>query len=237
MKHLILTLLTLLSLNMAGAVTIAPSTYNYSIRYHWGIIDETAAHATLTVQCTDGNFFGTLSGSSIDWAGQYFQVTDTLAAQFTPAEGTVLPQQAVSTCIGWYRKPTVKQLQAGTYNPDAPKNYVNTAGQGSLDASESTIKNIITTANLLATFYYGQSIDFDSLNIGQTISSPCGEGISVNMTYNGTTQWNGMPMRDLTISYSGADVPVRCLIDSDTGVPTLFSASLLIGEVEMTLDR
>ncbi|MDE6301575.1 MAG: hypothetical protein K2M19_07645 [Muribaculaceae bacterium] len=235
MKHFLLTVFALLSISSLRAVDIAPAAYEYSIRYHWGLIDETAASASVFVQCNDGNFFGTLAGRSIDWDGRYFEVTDTLDAYMSPEEGNPLPRQDVRNCIGWYRKPTVDQLRSGCYDPASPENYVNTAGQGWLDASESTLRNITTTANLLAAYYYGQTIDFDALTPGQTLSAPCGVDISVSLNYNGTTEWNGRPVRDLTITYSGADVPVRCLIDSETGVPLLFSASLIIGEVEMTL--
>lgn len=236
MKHFLLTVVALLGLASARAIDIPETAYEYSIRYHWGLIDETAAHATITVRCDDDNFFGTLQGRSIDWAGQYFEVTDTLASLMVPVQGQPFPSQAVTTCIGWYRKPTVDQLRAGDYDPMAPCNFINTAGQGQLDASESTLHNIFTTANLLATYYYGQYVDFDSLNPGQDISALCGPGTSLSATFNGTTTWNGQPVRDLTMSYSGADVPVRVLINSETGVPVLFSASLIIGEVEMTLD-
>ena len=235
LRHILTVCLALAGFAVAKA-DMPPTAYEYSIRYHLGFIDKTAASATLIVQCDDnGNFFGTLAGRSIDWDGRYFEVTDTLSARMTPCIGQVLPDETVYSCIGWYRKPTVEALRSGCYDPDAPENYVNTAGQGCLDASESTLNNIMTTANLLATFYYGQSVDFDSLNPGQTVEATLSNGTQVSMTYNGTMQWRDNPVRDLTISYSGADVPVRCLIHSETGIPLMFSASLIIGEVEMTL--
>ena len=235
MKKIILSgLLTLLSVAAASAVSFPQAQYNYDIRYRWGLIDETAAHATATVSCSDNQFFGILAGRSIDWEGRYYEVTDTLSAIFTPTpEG--FPAETVHQCIGWYRKPTVDMLRSGAYDPDVPQNFMNTAGQGSLDASESTMNNIFTTANLLATYYYAAAIDFDTLTPGRTFTAQAGPNVTLTATYNGVTQWNGQPVRDFTFTYSGADVPVRCLIDADARIPVLFRASLIIGDLEMSL--
>ena len=234
-KFLLSTLLILGAASVASAVDFPERTYNYAVRYHWGLIDETAAHASVSVQCTDDYFYGTLNGRSIDWEGRFFEVTDTLAATFGTAAPGELPSEAVTDCIGWYRKPTVDALRAGCYDADAPQNFKNTAGQGTLDADPSTMTNILTTANLLAAFYYAYSVDFDSLAPGQTLTAQCGEGMQVTAVYGGEKQWNGQPVQEFTFTYSGAGVPVRCLIDADARIPVLFKASLAIGDIEMSL--
>lgn len=228
-------IITLAACLFAGAAAtmaqdFGPEEHIYSINWKWGLINMNAAQAHVKTSCSNGNFFGTLTGQSIPWEGHIYAVSDTLQATL----------QSGAECIdyvnGWYRKPKAKGPQLPEDNPES---YLTIQGQGELNGSDATMEAIAVTANMLSMYYYARCIDFDCMKAGQELSIPIsGNGNKPTMlriTYNSPCECG----YSITFSYDFDNVPdsyeVECEIDSASRLPVMFSSNIRIGHVAMTL--
>lgn len=229
---------SLLSGTTASAQDFGPNSYEYQIKWKWGLVDMTAAHGRIDTQCVDGNFFGTLNGSSIDWRGHVYSVSDTLRASVTPTA------QHTEYVNGWYTKP-----KAGTEaDLQDPQDYRTILGQGSLSASPATMEAVETTANMLSIHYYAHAIDFDSMHPGEIVTIPISqegetpENLVITYKGRGESPSGSYPGEvynvELNYSYNGSpsEYPVTCEITTDTHVPVYYAADIRIGHVAMIAD-
>lgn len=231
------TLLLMGGCALANAIDMPETTFEYSVQYKWGFIDVAIGNAVAHVSINNDNLSGTLAGHSIPWEGRIFSVGDTIQANMTPTTQT-------NTYInGWYRKPHVDQ----TVDTNNPANYRTIQGQGTLNASGSTIEAITITAQMIGLFYYAQVLDFDSMSPGdKTTINITSQGLSPEtlvITYNGINQEHGTPtdqVYDITFEYSYngemSNYPVECKISTTDRVPVYFAADLKIGHVDMYLN-
>lgn len=213
----------------AGAQNLNPQDHLYSIHWKWGLVDMKAAEARVHVRCTNGNFFGTLTGESIPWEGRVYAVADTLHSRLHRGSEDIVYVN------GWYRKPRVKNpLPASD-----PASYLSIQGHGELDGSPKTMEAVAVTANMLSLFYYVKHINFAKMAAGDEISIPIsGNGStprSLKITYDGADDY----AYNLTFRYVFDDAPesykVKCVVDTETLLPVSFSSDILIGHVSMTL--
>ncbi len=243
MKKTLLFICMVLGAFMAKAqVNIPFQEIGYEVHYHWGLVNVNIAHGTVTVQ-TDGNqFIASLEGSSIPWDGRIFCISDELRATMQPGNG--LSHEVVTYENGTYRKPRVAEYRSGAYDPNAPQNYKNILGEGTLDADASTMEAVHVTADMLGMFYYFHQINFDAMSPG-TFSIPItvegGDAQTVSVTYNGKSTYNvggiTYPTYSVRFEYSYQGVmtgyPVDAQVSATTRVPLLLSADLPVGHIEM----
>ncbi|MDE6007273.1 MAG: DUF3108 domain-containing protein, partial [Muribaculaceae bacterium] len=120
-----------------------------------------------------------------------------------------------------------------------PANFKNIAGQGELDADSETMEAVTITSDMLGMFYYFHELNFDNMSAGQQVTIPIEGGYSrsVTVTYNGRSEFGGMPTYSVTFEYSydgaSSGYPVQAQVDQNSRIPVLLSAELAIGHVEM----
>lgn len=209
----------------------------YNINYHWGLIDINIARGTVTLQSDGRQFSGTVDGTSIPWEGKILCVSDTLRANVNNLNESVTYQS------GWYRHIPVSIYRGGGYNPDDPAYFRNLAGRGDYSASGNSMHAVAVTSDMIGMFYYAHLINFEALRPGETVEVNIDGGYSrrLNITYKGKNISNidgiAYPTYDCTFEYSYdgiEDYPVECKISANDRIPVQLSASLPIGEVEMT---
>lgn len=221
----------------AKAADFGPMTYDYEVRWKYGLINLTAAQAQVTAQCSGTDFSGTFGGHSIEWEGRIYSVQDTLHATLTPTAASI---RYIDGC---YRKPHAGRA----VDPDNPESYVTLRGEGTLSASPSTMEAVHITANMLSLFYYAKVLDFDSMSPGQTTCIDISDGLngveSLSITYKGKGQSHADSCPgetydiEFNFSYGGSPsaYPVTCQISCDSRVPIYFSANIKIGHVAMSM--
>ena len=242
MKKILLILIVFLSPSLCGAqVNLPRREIRYDVNYHWGLVDMMIAHGVVTVETSGDNFYGTLDGNSIPWEGRVFCVSDTLHARMSPG----LSQETVTYENGWYMKPKVREYRSSGFDAADPANYKNIKGEGTLDASASTMEAVTVTADMLGMFYYFHEIDFESMSPGDRVVIPIAdpEGVpeKVVVTFKGKSEYtvSGVrcPTYDTTFEYSYhgemSGYPVEAQVEVADRIPLLLSASLPVGHVEM----
>ena len=220
----------------AVAQDFGPERYNCYVNWKWGVINMRAAHARITVQCTDGDFFGTMAGASIPWRGRVYSVSDTLRCRVCPGS------ESIEYVNGWYRKPKVGH---GTL-PKQDGAYRTILGAGTLSASSATMEAVEITANMLSMYYYARIIDFEKPE-GTTLSVPistpdgCENSLTATLRGAGPSRVGACDGRVYYVVFSyniaghGSAYPVMCEISADTRVSVYFGADIKIGHVEMIL--
>lgn len=222
-------------------VNIPGQEISYNVNYHWGVIDVMIATGTVTLAAHDGNFYGTLDGTSIPWEGRIICVSDTLEANMYGV-GTNL-SETVRRQSGWYRRPTVSSFRSACYNPDDPFYFKNIAGQGEYAASNDSMEAITVTSDMIGMYYFAHAINFGELSPGEQIRIPInGEyAHEVLITYQGeglySANGDNYPTYNCTFEYSYgggmSGYPVECKIWTTERIPVFLSASLPVGRVEM----
>lgn len=234
----------LLSMAALFGVSAYAQSLRYDVVYDLGFIHKVAGHANMNITGEGTSMTGYLSGKSIPWGGRIYCVQDTLIADITNGTGTV-PAMNVSYRNGWYTKPKVEELEAGSYDRTAPANYKTINGQGELDASNATMEAVTITADMLGLFRSFRDMDFDKLVAGQTYNIPisiAGAGSqNVALTYLGESNYekNGVNTPTYKVrfeySYEGqpSNYPVDCQVSQTERIPLYLSADLAIGKMEM----
>lgn len=220
---------------------------HYKVDYALGPIHKTAAHACVHLFTDGDNFFATLDGNSINWGGRIYAVRDTLSAVMTRTPAFPGVSERVVSQIGWYAKPEVSRWMAG-FDFASADSYRNTAGGGTLDASEETMEAVQITTDMLGLFYFFRYIDFGSMSAGQCFELPVtgadGGSQNVSVTYCGPSQYSiegnsyNTFLIEFEYSYDGAPsgYRIRCQLGRGSRVPLEFSADLKIGRLAMIYD-
>jgi hypothetical protein len=220
---------------------IPPVAIKYKVKYHWGLINTTAAYGTVRLEATGNSLTASLDGHSISWGGRQYTVSDTLKVITMPGRGPLYARQNVLYRAGRYSKPLVSLLSSPAYNPGDPANYCTISGQGTLSASPRTMEAVGISCDMLGIFYLFRYMDFTALQPGQTLL------MSVNMprtgmqhamiTYLGPDQYQDSPSYKVRFEYTYRGVrsgyPVTCQVERSSRIPLLISASLDIGRMEM----
>lgn len=238
-KLLLIFAVVISSLATKAQLNIPYQELRYDIHYHWGLIDVQIAHALVTLNSDNGNFYATLDGNSIPWEGRVLCVSDTLRADMTSDSETI------SYINGWYLKPKTNEFRSSAFNPQNPANYKNILGGGTLNADSDTMEAIDVTANMLGLFYTYRDLDFENMSEGQSvtipITTPDGGSERVVITYKGKSQYQiggtVYPTYDTVFEYSyhGAmcGYTVDCQVGATNRIPIYFATSLPVGHVEM----
>lgn len=241
-NRIVMALMAAFAFTGASAQIDIPYTeIGYDVNYHWGIIDVMIARGTVTVECNNGEFRGTLDGTSIPWEGHIICVSDTLNAYMEGSGAGI--RETVQYQNGWYRRPPVSYFRSGGYNPENPANYRNITGQGAYDASDDTMEAITITSDMIGMYYYARVIDFAAMRPGERIVVPIQGPFSreVVITYQGQSVYSrygdNYPVYDCTFEYGYggrlSGFPVECKIGASSRLPLYFGASLPVGTVEL----
>lgn len=245
MKKLLALLLVICACHMAKAqISIPYQEVHYNVNYHWGVVDVMIARGVVAFEANNGNFYGTLDGTSIPWEGRIICVSDTLSADMTHDGNRI--QETVTYQNGWYRRPHVSAFRSSTYNPDDPAFFKSIAGQGEYDASGDSMEAIIVTSDMIGMYYYAKLLDFSALKPGDwvwvNIDGPYSKSLKITYEGEGTYSVNGntYPTYNCSFEYgyegSMSGYPVECRIGVSNRIPLFLSASLPVGRVEMLYD-
>ena len=226
-----------------AAVTIPHTDIPYNVNYHWGIIDVNIAHGNVKYQCDGTNFSGTLDGVSIPWEGHVILVSDTLETQMLSVAGEKYSTEKIDYQSGWYRRPKAKYFRSNDYDASNPDNYRNIAGAGQYNASRNSMEAITITSDMIGMYYYAYELDFDSLQVNQTITIPI-QGVyaqEVHVTFLGKGSYEienvVYPTYNIMFEYNYngkmSGYPVQMRVRQSDRLPIFLSASIPVGKVEM----
>lgn len=240
-KLLLLAFVCMAGIMAKAAVTIPPTVIPYNVNYHWGIINVNIAHGTVKYQCDGKNFSGTLDGVSIPWEGHVIMVSDTLHTQMLP--GNPYSLEKINYQAGWYRRPKANYFRSKDFDPANPANYRNIAGEGTYDASNSSMEAIAITSDMIGMYYYANELDFTTMTKGQSITLPI-EGQyeqKVVVTYQGEGSYEientVYPTYNIMFEYNYkgkmSGYPVQMRIRKTDRLPIFLSASIPVGRIEM----
>lgn len=242
MKRFLIPIISILTALAASAdAKAADQTLYYDVSYHCGFIKITAGEAAVDFNTDGENFTASLNGQTESIEGHIFAISDTLQTRMDRAEG--ISKETVTYENGWYTRVKTKDVDGSALDFTNPATYKNIWGGGDLNASSETMEAVTITADMLAMFYYFQELDFENMQPGQNINMavtlPDNDVQQVNIIYEGSDTYKGLPTYKVkfTYSYHGemSAYPVTAQIHTVTRLPLLFSADIKIGHVELTL--
>lgn len=229
-------MVALIASSAKATVKIPSTSLTYDVVYHWGLINKVAGHGYVNYHTYGNTYMASLQGSSIPWGGKIYTVNSSLRATFGPERDGV-STETVDAIRGVYSKPDV-----GSNPHSAP--YRTIYGAGTLDASSETMEAVTIMSDMLSIFYYARQLGFATMPAGRELEIPIvrdGVEQTLYITYKGVQSYSygGYSTEAYAIefryTYNGAPdrFPVTCLIGTDSRIPVMFSADLLIGHVEM----
>lgn len=219
-------------------------TLHYVISYKWGLIHKDAGEATLTLKVGNNKLNATLSAKSKPWADKIFKVRDTLKSQIQIDGFKPLSYTKISHEGGKYGKDHIKYSYSGS-NISAECSRIRIKN----DKTEETKINLSSNRpayDMLSIFYYLRQIDYDKLQIGQTIkatifSGKRAETITIrNLGVETITLRNGSKRNAHHIRFnfttqgnkkSSADMDTWISNDSDK-IPLQLEGDLPIGKIK-----
>lgn len=246
MKQFFFIIQAIIAAFAASAAQPADSLH-YDVNYRWGFINKNVASALITVKQSGDTLTATMSGHSIPWGGRIYSIRDSLSAVISaPSADSPAPAESVIYENGIYTKPMVQDTPAGR-QIERNSAFRDILGHGTLSASPETMEAITITADMLSLFRICSLVNFADMNPGDVIRIPI-TGTSpgaLSIRFIGTAPFtigddNIFAGRHIvfTYEYNGKPdaYPVDAIIDSKTGTPLQFSASIKIGHMTMTLD-
>lgn len=193
MKRLLffpLLLLTVLSLKAQTStpVSLVDETLTYDIMYKWGFINKVAGYATLSLR-NDGDLYrASLTAQNAPWANSIYMLRDTLYTTMTKPNLYPVKYVYIAHEEGKYKKDVLNFKHIGnTFSADAVR--YKQAGPGEpVTSSTLDLQGEGMTVDMLSSFFYLRTLDFDNMAVGKTIA--------VNI-------FSGSKKEKLTITYKG----------------------------------
>jgi Protein of unknown function (DUF3108). len=243
----ILTFLTLcftrISADDLKPVSLVDETLTYDVIYKWGLINKVAGHASMTLR-NDGDLYqAAVYARNASWANSIYPLRDTLYTTMTKVGLYPVKYTYIAHENGKYKKQIVDFTRIGnTFIGDCTRYRQDKAG-GPIEKSTLRLEGQGMTVDLLSSFFYLRSLDFQTMKSGQTITVNIFSGSKkekLTITYNGIKKikLNGRQFETYYINFSftrhgkESSAPMSGWISTDTQrIPLKVEGSLAVGKV------
>ncbi len=238
-----LLMLVPLASNAQSVVPLLDETLTYDVIYKWGFINKVAGYATMTLR-NDGDYYkAAVYAENAPWANSIYMLRDTLYTTMTkqglyPVKYTYIAHEA-----GKYKKDVLTFTHSGnTFTADAIR-YKQASKGAPITSSTLRLEGQGMTVDMLSSFFYLRTLDFDNMTKGQSVTVNIFSGSKkelLKITYQGeqTVTLNGHEYDTYYINFTftrkgvESSQPISGWISKDAQrIPLKVEGSLPVGKV------
>lgn len=169
-------------------VPLHDETLTYDVVYKWGIINKTAGYATMTLTADGPYYRAAVYARNAPWANSIYPLRDTLYTTMTRPGMLPVKYTYIAHEDGKYKKETVDFTHQGdTFYGDCTRLRQSRPGA---PVTQSTIHLEAQgmTVDMLSSFFYIRTLDFQAMTPGQSITLNIFSGTKkelLRITYQG----------------------------------------------------
>ncbi len=154
----------------ASTVSLVDETLTYDIIYKWGFINKVAGYATMTLQ-NDGDYYrAALYGENAPWANSIYMLRDTLYTTMTKQGLYPVKYIYIAHEEGKYKKDIVDFTRSGnTFTAECIR-YKRPTPTSPMTSSTIHLEANGMTVDMLSSFFYLRTLDFDNMETGKSLS-------------------------------------------------------------------
>ena len=195
MKHQLIRVILgcLLSLPVLRAggepvVSLVDETLTYDVIYKWGFSNKGAGYATMSLR-NDGDLYrASVYAQNAPWANSIYMLRDTLYTTMTKSGLYPVKYVYIAHEQGKYKKDILNFKRQGNIFTAEAVRYKRATADAPMTSSTISLEAQGMTVDMLSSFFYLRTLDFDNMKIGQ------------NTTVN---IFSGSKKELLTITYLG----------------------------------
>ncbi len=224
-------------------VSLLDETLTYDVIYKWGFINKVAGYATMSLR-NDGDLYkASVFAENAPWANSIYMLRDTLYTTMTKQGLYPVSYTYIAHENGKYKKDVLNfQRHGDTFTAEAIRYKRKVAGEP-LTSSTLHLEAQGMTVDMLSSFFYLRTLDFDSMKKGQSVTLNIFSGSKkekLKITYLGTRnlKLNGktFPTYYINFTFTRKGVmssdPISGWISTDSQrIPLKVEGSLAVGKV------
>lgn len=232
------------NLSATTPFSFANETLTYDVIYKWGLINKVAGYATMTLR-NDGKFYRTaVYARNASWANRVYTLRDTLTSTITKGDFYPVSYTFAAHEKGNYKKDVLTFHRNGnTFSADAVR-YKRKKNDETTKTSTIHLEAEGMTVDMLGSFFYLRSLDFDSMAEGESVSVNIFSGTkkeNLKITYKGRRSVkinkNEYPAYYITFTFTHNGVessdPISGWISTASQrIPLKIKGSLAVGAVQ-----
>ena len=249
MKRIFTFLITIALLGAAGlkaqvkTVSLADETLTYDVMYKWGFISKVAGYATMSLR-SDGNYYqASVTARNAPWANSIYTLRDTLCSTMTKAGLYPVKYTFIAHENGKYKKDVLTFRHTGDEFDVRARRYKQAKAGAPVKQTEIELSGKGVAVDMLSSFYYLRSLDFDNMKVGQSVTVNIFSGSKkelLKITYLGhsTVEWNGEKLDSYYINFTftrkgvKSSAPIKGWISADSRrIPLKVEGRLPVGKV------
>lgn len=224
-------------------VSLVDETLTYDVIYKWGFINKVAGYATMSLR-NDGNLYrASVVAQNAPWANSIYMLRDTLYTTMTKPDLYPVEYTYIAHEEGKYKRDQltfthngdvfdVKAVRYKRKNPSAP-----------LTSSTIELSGKGMAVDMLSSFFYLRSLDFDNMQNGQSVTVNIFSGSKkelLRITYLGRKpiESNGETLQAYYINFTftrkgvESSSPIEGWISADDRrIPLKVEGRLTVGKV------
>ncbi|MDE5725126.1 MAG: DUF3108 domain-containing protein [Duncaniella sp.] len=225
------------------AVSLVDETLTYDIIYKWGFINKVAGYATLSLR-NDGNLYrATLYGRNAPWANRIYMLRDTLYSTMTKQGLYPVKYVYIAHEEGKYKKDIVDFTRSGNEFSAECIRYKRPKNGAETTSSTIRLEASGMTVDMLSSFFYLRTLDFDNINVGESVTLNIFSGSKkekLRITYRGksSVELNGENVASYKINFTftrkgkQSSAPITGWISADDRrIPLKVEGQLPVGKV------
>lgn len=227
----------------SGPAPLSDETLTYDVIYKWGFINKVAGYATMSLR-TDGDYYkASLFAENAPWANSIYMLRDTLYTTMTrqglyPTQYTYIAHEA-----GKYKKDVLTFSHSGDIFTAKAIRYKKASASSPMTSSSIELEGKGMTVDMLSSFFYLRTLDFDSMKSGESHTVNIFSGSKkelLKITYMGrqTINSNGKEIETYYINFTftrrgvESSAPISGWITADSRrIPLKVEGSLPVGKV------
>lgn len=157
-------------MSAANPVSLLDETLTYDVIYKWGFINKVAGYATMSLK-NDGNLYkASVFAENAPWANSIYMLRDTLYTTMTKDGLYPVTYTYIAHENGKYKKDVLHfQRQGNTFSAEAVRYKRKVAGEP-MTSSTLHLEAQGMTVDMLSSFFYLRTLDFDNMKKGQSIT-------------------------------------------------------------------
>ncbi len=224
-------------------VSLVDETLTYDVMYKWGFINKVAGYATMTLK-NDGDLYkASVFAENAPWANSIYMLRDTLYTTMTKVGLYPVTYTYIAHENGKYKKDVLHfQRQGNTFTAEAVRYKRKAAGEP-MTSSTLHLEAQGMTVDMLSSFFYLRTLDFDNMKKGQNITLNIFSGSKkekLKITYLGRQNVNlngsSLPAYYINFTFTRNGVvssdPISGWISTDSQrIPLKVEGSLPVGKV------
>ncbi len=227
----------------ASPVSLVDETLTYDVMYKWGFINKVAGYATMSLR-NDGDYYrASVFAENAPWANSIYMLRDTLYTTMTKDNFYPVSYTYIAHENGKYKKDVLHfQRQGNTFTAEAVR-YKRKSENAPMTSSTLHLEAQGMTVDMLSSFFYLRSLDFDNMTKGQSItvnifSGSKKEKLKIVYMGNKNVSLNGRSYPAYYINFTftrkgvESSAPISGWISTDSQrIPLKVEGSLPVGKV------